>query len=180
MYSGDLMTKTKRNQALQDQIKVLNALEENSKETIKELKKKCGFSHQKIWRIIKNLETNNTIWGHTIVSDENAKNLKHFIVLVKRNKKPFNETIRKEIVNDKIDNFPPNLVKVENIYITHGMADIVITLYAADLFSAKKFLDYTAKRLKQQIEDYTLIETLFPIRKQGFKNPQIKQFVDYI
>ena len=57
------MAKTSKTQVEQNEIKVLDALEQHSKESIDEIAKSCGFSRQKVSRIIKNLERNKVIWG---------------------------------------------------------------------------------------------------------------------
>jgi hypothetical protein len=46
--------------------------------------------------------------------------------------------------------------------------------------SAKKFVQEIYRRIGKYIDEYLLLETLFPIRKQAHKNPRIKKLVDYI
>ena len=41
-----------------DEKKVIGGLEKNAKESIDEIAKNCGFSRQKVWRVIKRLERN--------------------------------------------------------------------------------------------------------------------------
>jgi DNA-binding Lrp family transcriptional regulator len=174
------MAKTSEKQVLLDEIKVLNALEQQSKESIDEIAKSCGFSRQKVSRIIKNLEKNKIIWGYTAVTDEKAKNLKHFTLLVKRTNVPFDDDIRKEVSFDKIDNRITDLIKIENIYATHGIADFIFTFYAPDIISAKRFVNKLFSRHSTHIKECFILETLLPIRKQGLKNPQLKDLVHYI
>jgi DNA-binding Lrp family transcriptional regulator len=174
------MSNISRDQTDQDEIKVLDALEQHSKDSVDEIAKSCRFSRQKVWRIIKDLEKRKIIWGYTAVTDETAKNLKHFTLLVKRSNVPFDDGIRKEVISDKLDNQIPGLVKIENIYVTHGMADFIFTFYAPDIINAKKFVDKLFSRHTNHIKEYFLLETLMPIRKQGLKNPQIKQLSDYL
>ena len=57
------MSKSSREQIDDDEKKVLWQLRRNSKESIDAIAKKCRFSRQKVWRIIKRLEKNKTIWG---------------------------------------------------------------------------------------------------------------------
>jgi len=56
------MPKSSRKQIDNDEKKILRELQKNSKESIDKIAKKCGFSRQKVWRIIKRLEKNKTIW----------------------------------------------------------------------------------------------------------------------
>jgi len=174
------MAKTSEKQVLLDEIKVLNALEQQSKDSIDEIAKSCGFSRQKVSRIIKNLEKNKIIWGYTAVTDEKAKNLKHFTLLVKRTNVPFDDDIRKEVSFDKIDNRIADLIKIEDIYATHGIADFIFTFYAPDIISAKRFVNKLFSRHSTHIKECFILETLLPIRKQGLKNPQLKDLVHYI
>jgi Lrp/AsnC family leucine-responsive transcriptional regulator len=174
------MAKSSKEQIEQDEIKVLDALERNSKDSVDEIAKRCGFSRQKVWKIIKDLEKRKIIWGYTAVTDETAKNLKHFIVLVKRNNIPFGDDVKKEIILRQLDDYPMSIVKIENIYLTHGTSDWIFTFYAPDLISAKMFVNETFKRFSKFLQEYTFIETLLPVRKNGLKNPRITDLVDYV
>ncbi len=174
------MAKSSKETILHDELKVLDALEQNSKESIDQIAKRCGLSHQKVWRIIKDLEKRKIIWGYPAITDETEKKLKHFIVLVKRNTVPFGDEVRQEIIFRKIDDYPMHIVKIENIYLTHGITDWIFTFYAPDIISAKKFVDETFKKFSKYLQEYNIIETLVPIRKQGLKNPRIKDLVEYV
>ena len=174
------MAKSSKETILHDEIKVMDALEQHSKESIDEISKSCGFSRQKVWRIIKDLEKRKIIWGYTAITDETAKNLKHFIVLAKRNTVPFGDEFRKEIILRKLDDYPMDIVRIENIYLTHGITDWILTFYAPDIISAKKFVDETFARFSKYLQEYNIVETLVPVRKQGLKNPRIKELVEYV
>ncbi len=173
------MVKTSKTQAEQDEINVLDALEQHSKESIDEIAKICGFSRQKVSRIIKNLEKNNVIWGYPPITEDGARNLKQFILLVKRKTIPFDDDYKKELIFDKLDSYSPN-VKVENISITHGEYDGFVTFYAKDILCAKKLVSEISTKIGKYFERYVLLETLFPIRKQGLKNPKMKELVEYL
>ena len=60
------MAKTSKKQIEEDERKIISELQKNAKESIDIIAKKCGFSRQKVWRIIKRLEKNKTIWGYFI------------------------------------------------------------------------------------------------------------------
>jgi len=173
------MVKTSKTQVEQDEINVLDALEQHSKESIDEIAKSCGFSRQKVSRIIKNLEKNNVIWGYPPITEDGTSNLKQFILLVKRKTIPFDDDYKKELIFDKLDSYSPN-VKVENISITHGEYDGFVTFYAKDILCAKKLVGEIFTRIGKYFERYVLLETLFPIRKQGLKNPNMKELVEYL
>jgi DNA-binding Lrp family transcriptional regulator len=177
---GGNLAKSSKETILQDEMKVLDILEQNSKDSVDGIAKRSGLSRQKVWRIIKDLENRKVIWGYAAVTDEEMRCLKHFILLVKRTNVPFDDTVRQEVTFDKLDNYPSGLIKIENIYLTHGISDWVLTFYASDIRSAKKFVEHTFRRLSKYIQEYFIIETLFPVRKQGMKNPKMKQLVEYL
>ncbi len=154
---------------------VLTILEQDAKTKPDEITRRTGFSRQKVLRIIKRLEDENIIWGYVAITDGTKRNQKHFIALVKRSHGvPFDDSFRSEIAFDKIDNYPKGLIEVENIYYTHGSYDFVFCFSAPDLISAKQFINLSVNRFRKYISDYVLIETLFPIRREGIKNPNMK------
>jgi len=56
------MAKNSKKQIEEDEIKVIAELQKNSNENIGTIAKKCGFSRQKAWRIIKRLEKSQHAW----------------------------------------------------------------------------------------------------------------------
>jgi len=173
------MAKSTAEALIQDERTVLHILERHAKESVDQIAKHCGFSRQKVWRIIKRLEKDKVIWGYTTLTDEKIRNLKHFVLIVKRTILPLDDAKRREVYAEQLDMYFPN-VNVENIYFTHGSYDMVITFYAPDLITAKKFLSVVSEKNRRYIQDFDLLETLFPVRKQGLKNPQIEQLAELI
>ncbi len=164
----------------EDEKKVIETVEKNAKENIETIAKKCGFSRQKVWRIVKKLEKEKAIWGYSTISNEELLGLKHFVLVVKRSTIPIDPAIKKEMVIGKLDSFLPELVKVEHIYLTHGSYSGVLTFYAPDLMTAKRLVQSITNSIGQYFDELVLLETLFPIRKSGLKNPQIKQLVELL
>jgi len=177
-----ILTKTSKEAMMKDEIKVLNIMEQHAREHIDEIAKRCGFSRQKVWRIIKNLEKKKIIWGYGAITSAEEKNLKHFILLVKRTTVPFDDTMKKEMGDTKLDDyFPiPSFVRTESIYVTHGNYDWALTFYAPDIIAAKTLLNAFSVKFAQYIKEYLLLETLFPVRKNGFNNPEIRNLVEYL
>jgi len=175
----EILTKSSKETMMKDETKVLDVLEQHAKETVDEIAKRSGVSRQKIWRIIRRLEENKIIWGYSAIADGTLRDFKHYVLLVKRNTVPFDASFKKELIFDKLDDYLPGLVKIENIYLTHGSFDGVITFYTSDLMNAKKFIQKISKKIGKYFEEYLLLETLFPMRKQGVKNPQMNKLVEY-
>jgi len=53
----EILTRAGKEKIVKDEMIVLDVLEQHAKESIGEIAKKCGFSHQKVWRIIKKFRT---------------------------------------------------------------------------------------------------------------------------
>ncbi|VVB61449.1 Winged helix-turn-helix DNA-binding protein [uncultured archaeon] len=174
------MSKSSAETMKREEMKVLDVLEQHAKNSISELSKRCGLSSQKVARIIKNLEKKKLIWGYSAIADGTLRDFKHYVLLVKRNTVPFDISFKKELVFDKLDDYLPDLVKIENIYLTHGSFGGVVTFYAVDLLSAKKLIQEISKKIGNYFEVYLLLETLFPMRKFGLKNPQLNKLVEYL
>ena len=64
------MPKNSNEQIEKDEKKILKELRKNANKSINDIAKSLGFSRQKVWRIIKSLEKNNTIWGYSAILDE--------------------------------------------------------------------------------------------------------------
>jgi hypothetical protein len=77
------------------------------------------------------------IWGYSAIADRTLRDLKHYVLLVKRSKVPFDASIKKELIFEKLDDYAPDSVKIEDILFTHGNFDSVVTFYAVDLNNAK-------------------------------------------
>ena len=91
------MPKSSKDQIYADEKKVIRELQKNSKESIDTIAKNCGFSRQKVWRIIKRLEKNKTIWGYFAVVDYEKLNLKRYLMLIKRSNKPLGDAVHRII-----------------------------------------------------------------------------------
>lgn len=76
--------------------------------------------------------------------------------------------------------FSPENVKIENIYLTHGAYDGVVTFYAPNLVSAKKLIQNISRNLEKLFEEFLLLEILIPIRKTGLKNPEMEKLIELL
>ena len=78
-------------------------LTKNANKSINDIAETCGFSRQKVWRVINNLEKNHTIWGYTAVVDEEKLDKKGYIMLIKRSNKPITKEIINHIIKREIE-----------------------------------------------------------------------------
>ncbi len=175
------MAKISKKQIYEDELKVIAELQKNAKENIDGISKKCGFSRQKVWRIIKELEENKTIWGYAAVVNEKKQELKSYIILIKRTTLPLDEKLADKIITRQLENSASKTdIKIEHSMFTHGTFDWVICFKAKDMMQAKKFYEVVNKTYWGYIGELHMMETLFPIRIQGILNPDIQKLKEFL
>ena len=172
------MPKTSREQITNDEKKIIRELQKNSKENIEKIAKKCGFSRQKIWRVIKRLEKNKTIWGYSTIADNEKIDLTHYTILFKRSIVPLDEKTRNEISEEHLDNYFPELnITIEDCLYVNGKYDWIVTFTAPGIKEMKKFCEKLTRKFSEHIMGYEVLETIITVRKQGIKNPSTKEQV---
>jgi len=175
------MAKASRETMLKDEQTILEILQSNAKMSIDSIAKKCKFSRQKVWRIIKKIEKEKAIWGYSAVINDESLGMKHYIVLFKRTIKPANMEMINEISFEKLEDVFQDLhFRIENIDYVHGRYDGIISFWADDLLTAKKFINKFSEHMQGLIENVELLETIFPIRRQTIKNPQMKLLSNFL
>jgi DNA-binding Lrp family transcriptional regulator len=175
------MSKSSRDQIVKDEKKILSELVKNSNEKIETIAKHCGFSRQKTWRFIKQLEAKSLIWGYTAIFNEEKIGLIHFILMVKRTTKQIEEKTVDKIVSRKLEDLVSELgITIESSSYVHGEYDWVLTFTAEDIKQAKKFSDSLVALHPGVIEKITIMQTLMFIRKQYILNPDKKKLKEFL
>ncbi|MCJ7571585.1 MAG: Lrp/AsnC family transcriptional regulator [Candidatus Thermoplasmatota archaeon] len=174
------MPKSSVKQIEQDEKKILDELSKNANKSINDIAEKCGFSRQKVWRVINILEKNNTIWGYVAVVDEEKLEKKGFIMLVKRSNKPITQKLVNQILNREFANKVKKMgIVITNSYYTHGNYDWVICFNANDIKDAKTFVEIYNELYEGHISEINLIEIMFTAVSSGVTNPEIEKLEDF-
>ena len=150
--------------------KILHELQKNCRMNLDEIGKKCGCSRYKVGRVMRKLEKNNTIVGYSAVINPNKINSKYYVLLVKRTAHPFDEDMIKKIPFTRETDFVPDvkIKSVATLYV-HGNFDWVTTFTASDITHAKDFCNKILKFFSKYVESIELLETVGPIRINGFR-----------
>ncbi len=175
------MPKSSKEQIINDENKVINELKKNAKASIDNIGKNCNFSRQKVWRIIKRLEENNTIWGYSSVTNDEKMNLKRYFILFKRTSKPISkekiEIITKRTFKDAALKLGVN---VESSYFIHGAYDWLVCITANTIKEVKVFLNLFNKFFSEgYISDNLVLEVIFPVEINGISNPNVKEVEEF-
>ena len=166
------MAKSSSIQIEQDEKKLLSELIKNSKENIDTIAKHCGFSRQKTWRMIKQLEAKKLIWGYTAVFDEEKIGLTHFMLLIKKTIEKTPEKVVDNIISTKTEELAKEFgVTIESSAFVHGEYDWILTFTAEDIKQVKKFQDSLFILFPGSSEKITILQTLMFVRKHYILNP---------
>jgi DNA-binding Lrp family transcriptional regulator len=173
------MAKSSKKQIDQDEKKVIEQLQRNSNESIDKIAKTCGFSRQKVWRIIKRLENNKTIWGYTAVPDKEKQGVHHYILLIKRSNEP-----AVDIIGDVIDAFKKYVGKnlgvfVQTACLLHGEYDGLLCFTAKDIGVAKRFVELINKKYSAYLNNTILLEDIFSVKLCGMMNPKVDDLKEF-
>ena len=174
------MPKNSNEQIEEDQKKILSELIKNANKSINDIAKSLDFSRQKVWRMIKNLENNNTIWGYTAVLDNQKLNKKRYVMLIKRTNKP----VQKNFINQIITREMAQKVKKMGIYfinsvLLNGTYDWLISFTADNIIQAKNLVELYYKTYDGLISEIHLNEYMFPVLYDGIQNPDIEKLKDF-
>jgi DNA-binding Lrp family transcriptional regulator len=174
------MTRSSVKQIEQDEIRILEELLKNANKSVKDIAQKCDFSRQKVWRVIKNLEKNLTIWGYTAIVDEEKLNKKSYIMLIKRTNKPLTKELLNQITSKEIlNNFKKVGIEIKNSYYINGAYDWVVCFNTTDIIKAKSFSENYNKLFEGFVSESHLMEIMFKSVCCGTMNPEIKKLKDF-
>ena len=121
------MAKSSKKHINEDTQLILDELKKNANKNITEIANKLNFSRQKVLRIIKDLENDNTIWGYTAIVDDNKIGRKRFFILLKKAHIPVKEEKLDMIVNREFREIAAKLgVQLESTYFLHGSYDGIL------------------------------------------------------
>lgn len=172
------MVKKSKEDIKQDEQLILKELLINARKSAHEIAKKHGFSRQKVWRIIKDLETDNTIWGYSAVVNESAMNKNVFFALSKA-KANFSSKI-----NDIVEKFKNKKIYCKDIdiigsFYINGSYDWITVFSAKNVRDAKRYINYINQEYADYVETVELLESVFPLIKCGKINPEIHKLKEF-
>ncbi len=159
---------------------LINELLKNPKQTFSEIAEKFDTYRQKIWRKVKELEKNRTIWGYTAVIDEEKMGWKSFIILMKMEpiSKEQVDLLMERVVSHKAEKCSARVV--DSFYM-NGTYDWIIVFAAKDWATARKYYDTIRREYKEFLrEKPELIDIMFSLTRYGKINPNIDKIRDFI
>jgi DNA-binding Lrp family transcriptional regulator len=169
------MSKSSKDKIDKDKELILEELQKNANKSVNEIANKIGFSRQKVWRIIKDLENNNIIWGYTAVTNFNKLDLKYFIILAKRSHKPMDKQMLEKVTSRTLEEQLEQLggKLISSMYV-NGVYDWIISFTCKDLIEAKKVTELLHRLYSDYLKKIDLLQGLFPCKLHNIQNPDIE------
>ncbi|MDG6217938.1 MAG: Lrp/AsnC family transcriptional regulator [Candidatus Thermoplasmatota archaeon] len=162
-------------QMKKDELKIIQSLKQNARGSIEIISKKYKFSRQKVWRIIKRLEKSKKIWGYYTVTDDEKLNQKRFVILIKRSTEPVDDSIQKIMDFTMTDHTKDLNVDIECSSYLHGHYDWLFIIAVEDMKDVKRFTHLLSKEYQLWINEILVLQDIFPLKKYGIFNPNIKK-----
>jgi len=173
------MAKSSKQQIDKDEKKVLYEQMKDSSQSINVISSKLGFSRQKVWRIIKKLQKEKTVWGYTAVVNNERIGMKIFILLGKRNPRPIPMDMIDIVIKGKFEKLAKkNNCILDSTFYLNGEYDFLSSFKAPNLKEAKKFQEEFNRIYEGYIEKTKILEVLFPLRINDTMNPEIEKLAE--
>jgi DNA-binding Lrp family transcriptional regulator len=174
------MVKTAKAQLDQDEQMILNELMKNSKQNIDKIAKNSGFSRQKVWRLVKQLEERHMVWGYSAVIDAEKQHLQKFILFIKRTEFHHDVRARDEIIRDLLAPIKKELgITIVTSYRIHGEYDWIMIFTAKDILQAKKFAEAIMQKYTEK-QTIHISQVLFTTRENYIVNPDLEKMKEFI
>lgn len=171
------MAKSSDKKIKDDKSKIIQQLKIDARQSPNNIAKKLGFSRQKVWRYIKELEKEK-IWGYTAVIDELEDDTHEYFALIKQ-RIPYLENIDQIITNLKAENSSKLDIQLVGLFYTNGPYDAICKFKAKDIKEAKKYLGYIAKEYGDLVVNIDLCESVFPMVQFGKLNPKLDELKEF-
>jgi DNA-binding Lrp family transcriptional regulator len=179
--NGDnLMTKTSKENIKKDEKRIIECIMKNSNESVNAIANRCGFSRQKVWRILNRLEKNHTIWGYTAVVDGEKIGQRNYIILIKRTTLPITDKMLENVIGRGLDESAEKLdIHLKSSIYLNGIFDWIICFTAEDTKQAKKLVEMLNITYKGHVSEIYLLESMFHAKNNGILNPNIDDLRDF-
>ena len=170
------MPKKSKIEIFEDEKKVMRALQKDARQSIDILAKNCGFSRQKVWRIMKRLEEQKIIWGYHAVVEDDIFAHNRYYVLIKRTTKGVTDKALDTITNRNLKAEMEKMdIILEDSCLLHGPYDWLISLTAENIRQVKRFTESFNQLFREYVQEIDILEVIFPVEKSGIQNPNLKE-----
>lgn len=136
-----------------------------------------------MYRILRKLQDDGTIFGNPVSIDLGKIGLKRFIIFAKRGGMPpdentmdgalYSEWFLNGLASKSIDIIP------EDDYTCSGVFDMVTVFIADSSIEAIKYMEFLRNISRGYFTSFSMAEVLFTTRKNMQMTPDVGRFVDY-
>jgi len=178
-----MTTNSKKNieQLNKDEEQILTALQKNSKDSINSIAKYCGFSRQKVKRILTRLEKDHVIFGYTAIIDEKKQGRLKYVLLIKRSMNKIDKNTAEKIAYQMYDeDYEKQGITIESSYLIHGEYDWMIIFTSPNLRDAKKFSTMLIENYPNIITKINLMQILHSPKTHHIISPTPEYLLEFL
>lgn len=170
----------KKNRKSNKKLELLNCLFEDPTRSVSKTAEMIGTYERMVWQKKKELESDHTIWGYTVVIDESKVNHVLYEALFKI--KPMSKSFVDLIIERLASEAPVKEgVRLIDVFYTTGDYACIVRFSAPDSATAKVY--YETLRIVYEdffLEEPLLLEINFPLVRAGKVNPEIENLYDFL
>ena len=166
------MVRYRDEQVTKSEKKILAEIQKNAQESFNSIGKRCSFSRQKVWRIVKKMEADHLIWGYVAIADDQKQGIQRYILCLKRSTQNMDEELKEQLASYR---FSEELFKlgitIEDCYFVSDEYDWVIVFTAQDVVTAKRFTNLILTKYPGTISKLKISQVLKTLRHHQVINP---------
>ena len=170
------MPRNNKEKVVESENEILAHLKKDASISAYALSKKLGVSRQKVWRIKKELEEKQVIWGYTTIIDQNKRGYKQFVILIKRSNKVINDSLMDQFVIKMVKDYSEDTtIDIESFICLYGQYDWMMILNTTDVLTAKAFVSKLKIEWEEFFEDIVLLESMNVLKKNWIVRPNLDE-----
>lgn len=158
---------------------VLNELLADCRQSTSAIATSCGITKQRVWKKIKELENDHTIWRYSSVINETKIGCTLYMALVKMG--PLVRKTAEKIIERHKDSQAVgrgHVQLIESCFL-NGIYDWMVMFAAKNIADAKKYCAFLQTVYGDFIKHVELLEIMFPAMRSGTVNPEIQQLQEF-
>ncbi|MHC1680508.1 MAG: hypothetical protein AB9860_04560 [Methanomassiliicoccales archaeon] len=166
-----------------DEKRVANELLKNPSQDLAALSNKLGFSKQKVWRIVHDLEQNGAIFAHAAVLNPKIMGKRSFIIMFERSFKGADKNLMEQMtVHPIIEEMEKEGIHavVEDSYYLNGVYDWVIFITVDEHKDLLRFMGLWRMHYGEYFSRVVQSEVMFVTNRNSIFNPKLDDITEIL
>jgi len=178
------MPRVSKEQSKHDLEKVTRLLVQNPNLDVESLAQQSHLSTQQVYKILRKLEENGTIFGTPRLIDLAKVERKRFIIFAKRSGALADDRTVKCALYSKefLSLLAKERIRIipEDDYTCSGEYDMVTVISAESTLQANKYVDFLRSISHDYFSKFSIVEVMFTTKKNSIMGPDVERFTEYV